>query len=178
MTTLLPTRARRSVGAWCLLDHVGPVQGRATEGAESSPHPHVGVQVVTWLFEGQVVHHDSLGSEQPVRPGRLAVLTAGRGVCHAEVPASDDPSRVHGVRLWACLPDGVRDTAPAFHHLTDLPTYSERGVTLTVLTGSLAGEASTAPVFTPLLAAEVRMRPGSDALLASHLVDTTGQARG
>ncbi|HEX5988524.1 MAG TPA: pirin family protein [Nocardioides sp.] len=169
---VLPNRTRRMVGAWCLLDHLLG-DDRAGDGAARSvpPHPHAGQQLVTWLFHGALRHVDSLGSDAVVRPGQLALMTAGHGICHAELArdggaSPDDRSRLHGVQLWACLPDDLRDSAePDFTHIAGLPTYAEGGVTLTVLVGELAGEVSTAPVHSPLLAAEIRLRPGSFALL-------------
>jgi redox-sensitive bicupin YhaK (pirin superfamily) len=130
------------------------------------PHPHTGLQTVTWLFEGLGLHTDSLGSHQLIRPGQLNVMTAGHGICHAEVSPEDAPAVLQGVQLWVCLPDRVRNTTPpAFRHLADLPTWTEHGVTLRVLVGSLAGEASTAPTYTPLVGAEVTLEPGSAATL-------------
>jgi hypothetical protein len=167
---VLPNKRRRMVGAWCLLDHLVDDGGGGVAGRSVPPHPHAGQQLVTWLFDGYLRHVDSLGTDAVVRPGQLALMTAGHGICHAELApadtASDDPTRLHGVQLWACLPDDVRDSVePDFTHLAGLPTYAEGGVTLTVLVGELAGEVSTAPVRSPLLAAEIRLRPGSSALL-------------
>jgi quercetin 2,3-dioxygenase len=130
------------------------------------PHPHTGLQTVTWLFEGTGLHTDSLGSRQLVRPGQLNVMTAGHGICHAEVSPDDAPALLHGVQLWVCLPDGVRDsTPPAFTHLPDLPTHEEHGTRVRVLVGSLAGETSTAPAYTPLVGAELTLEPGATAVL-------------
>jgi hypothetical protein len=130
------------------------------------PHPHTGLQTVTWLFEGLGLHTDSLGSEQLIRPGQLNVMTAGPGICHAEISPPDAPALLHGVQLWVCLPDAVRDkTPPDFTHLAELPTYSEGGVTLRVLMGSLTGEESLAPTFSPLMGAEITLAPGATATL-------------
>jgi redox-sensitive bicupin YhaK (pirin superfamily) len=164
---VLPDKRRRMVGVWCLLDHL---TGDGGAGRLVPPHPHTGQQLVTWLFDGHLRHVDSLGTDAVVRPGQLALMTAGHGICHAEVapdgPLFDGGSLLHGVQLWACLPDDVRDSAePDFTRLAGLPTYAEGGVTLTVLVGELAGEASPAPVHSPLLAAEIRLRPGATALL-------------
>jgi redox-sensitive bicupin YhaK (pirin superfamily) len=163
---VLPNKSRRMVGAWCFLDHYGPDDVRASGGMWVPPHPHTGLQTVTWLFEGLGRHTDSLGSDQLIRPGQLNVMTAGHGICHAEVSPDDAPRVLHGVQLWVCLPDEVRDsTPPDFTHLADLPTYTEGGVTLQVLVGELAGEVSPAPAFTPLVGAEIRLRPGASAML-------------
>ena len=163
---LVPNKTRRMIGAWCFLDHYGPDDIKSTGGMWVPPHPHTGLQTVTWLFEGVGLHTDSLGSHQLIRPGQLNVMTAGHGICHAEVSPDDAPELLHGVQLWVCLPDPVRDSAPpAFTHLPDLPTYTEHGVTLRVLTGSLAGETSPAPTYSPLVGAELTLDPGSEATL-------------
>ena len=113
---LVPNKTRRMIGAWCFLDHYGPDDIKATGGMWVPPHPHTGLQTVTWLFEGLGLHTDSLGSRQLIRPGQLNVMTAGHGICHAEVSPEDAPTHLHGVQLWVCLPDAVRDTAPAGLH--------------------------------------------------------------
>jgi redox-sensitive bicupin YhaK (pirin superfamily) len=159
---LLPNKSRRMIGAWCFLDHYGPDDIKRTGGMWVPPHPHTGLQTVTWLFEGLDLHTDSLGTEQLVRPGQLNVMTAGPGICHAEISPPDAPDLLHGVQLWVALPDPVRNsTPPDFTHLPDLPTYSEGGCTLRVLMGSLAGETSEAPVFSPIVGAEITLAPGS-----------------
>ena len=163
---LVPNKTRRMIGAWCFLDHYGPDDVKAGGGMWVPPHPHTGLQTVTWLFEGLGLHTDSLGSHQLIRPGQLNVMTAGHGICHAEVSPEDAPTLLHGVQLWVCLPDDVRDsTPPAFTHLAELPTWTEHGTTLTVLTGSLAGEASSAPTYTPLVGAQLDLDPGARAVL-------------
>ena len=161
---IVPNKTRRMIGAWCFLDHYGPDDIKATGGMWVPPHPHTGLQTVTWLFEGLGLHTDSLGSHQLIRPGQLNVMTAGHGICHAEVSPDEAPATLHGVQLWVCLPDEVRDsTPPDFTHLAELPTYDERGATLRVLLGSLAGEASPAPTHTPIVGAELTLQPGSEA---------------
>jgi redox-sensitive bicupin YhaK (pirin superfamily) len=108
----LPRRERRTVGAWCFLDHFGPVQ----TGMEVGPHPHIGLQTVTWLVEGEVLHRDSLGSEQLIRPGQLNLMTAGAGVAHAEETPATYSGAIHGVQLWVALPEATRHGRPAFEH--------------------------------------------------------------
>ncbi len=166
---LLPNKTRRMIGAWCFLDHYGPDDVSQTGGMWVPPHPHTGLQTVTWLFEGLGRHTDSLGSDQLIRPGQLNVMTAGHGICHAEVSPTDAPPLLHGVQLWVCLPDDVRDTAPAdFTHLADLPTYSGPASTVPVLVGSLRGRPRPAPAYTPLVGAEVRLEPGASATRAAR----------
>ncbi len=159
---LLPHKVRRMVGAWCFLDHYGPDDIREIGGMWVPPHPHTGLQTVTWLFEGLGRHTDSLGSDQLIRPGQLNVMTAGHGICHAEVSPDDAPDVLHGVQLWVVLPDEVRDSvAPAFTHLADLPSFTEQGARVTVMVGELAGHRSEAPAYTPLLGAEVVLPAGT-----------------
>ena len=159
---LLPHKVVRTIGAWCFLDHYGPDDIRRTGGMWVPPHPHTGLQTVTWLFEGLGRHLDSLGSDQLIRPGQLNVMTAGPGLCHAEISPEDAPDVLHGVQLWVALPDAVRDSVtPAFDHVADLPTFSLDAATVTVLVGELAGHRSPAPAYTPLLGAELRLPAGA-----------------
>ncbi len=163
---LVPNKGRRMIGAWCFLDHYGPDDIKEVGGMWVPPHPHTGLQTVTWLFEGLGLHTDSLGSRQVIRPGQLNVMTAGHGICHAEVSPPEAPRLLHGVQLWVCLPDEVRDTArPDFTHLAELPTYQEAGVSVRVLMGSLSGMTSPAPAYTPLVGAEITLQAGSDTTL-------------
>jgi redox-sensitive bicupin YhaK (pirin superfamily) len=149
----LPRRTRRTVGAWCFADHFGPAP--APPGMAIGPHPHTGLHTVTWLVEGALVHRDSLGSEQPVRPGQLNLMTAGHGVAHAEETPGREPSRQHGVQLWVAQPEGTRHGPPAFEHHADLPVFGLGAARVTVLVGALAGAASPARADTPLLGAEI-----------------------
>jgi len=152
---LLPLSLRRSVGAWCFVDHYGPLSVDGVTGMAVPPHPHIGLQTVTWLLAGNVLHRDSLGSEQMIRPGQLNLMTAGRGIAHAEEsPAAHDPD-LHGVQLWVALPEPSRLAEPAFEHHAQLPVASAGGLTITVLLGSLAGQRSPATTFSDLVGAEL-----------------------
>jgi len=151
---LLPLRLRRSVGAWCFVDHYGPMSVDGI-GMRVPPHPHIGLQTVTWLLAGDVLHTDSLGSEQLIRPGQLNLMTAGRGIAHAEVsPAEHDPA-LHGVQLWVALPEGSRQVEPAFAHHAELPAVGIGGFGITVFVGSLAGAQSPARVYSEIVGAEL-----------------------
>ncbi len=152
---LLPLRLRRSVGAWCFVDHYGPMSVDGVAGMQVPPHPHIGLQTVTWLFTGNVLHRDSLGSEQMIRPGQLNLMTAGRGIAHAEEsPAEHDPE-LHGVQLWVALPDAHRGVDPAFEHHADLPGTRAGGFGVTVFMGALAGASSPATAFSAIVGAEL-----------------------
>ena len=152
---LLPLRQRRSVGAWCFVDHYGPMSVDGVAGMQVPPHPHIGLQTVTWLLEGNVLHRDSLGSEQMIRPGQLNLMTAGRGIAHAgEAPAAHAPT-LHGVQLWVALPELSRRTEPAFAPYPELPGAGIGGFEATVFLGSLGGAESPALTFSDIVGAEL-----------------------
>jgi redox-sensitive bicupin YhaK (pirin superfamily) len=153
----LPRRARRTVGAWCFADHMGP-SDRGTEVA-IGPHPHIGLQTVTWLLDGELLHRDSLGSEQVIRPGQLNLMTAGRGISHAE-ESTGSAHGLHGIQLWVAQPEATRHRAPAFEHHADLPRLELGAGDATVLVGDLAGSASTARRDTDHVGVDLDLRPG------------------
>src|SRR5262245_22116363 len=162
VTRTLPHRERRMVGAWCYLDHYGPENIPGTPGMQVPPHPHTGLQTVSWLVQGQVLHRDSLGSEQLIRPGQLNLMTAGRGISHSEESARGAPALLHGVQLWVALPDRHRAVEPDFAHLPELP-IADGGAgfgsssRVTVIMGELAGAVSPARTYSPLIGAEVAL---------------------
>ena len=174
---LLPLRIRRSVGAWCFIDHYGPADADGQAGLHVPPHPHIGLQTVTWLLRGNVLHRDSLGSEQLIRPGQLNLMTSGRGIAHAEesvVPTTADRDPVlHGVQLWVALPEASRHVAPRFEHHailpeTMLPEMTTPGMfagrfDVTVFVGTLADVSSPATAFSPIVGAELAAAPGQPA---------------
>jgi quercetin 2,3-dioxygenase len=146
----LPRRQRRTVGAWCFADHFGPTAPPAS--MQVGPHPHTGLATVTWLVEGEVLHRDSLGSTQAVRPGQLNLMTAGHGVSHSEEQTS---GRIHGIQLWVAQPDGSRNGDAAFEHHGELPALTLGSADATVLVGEVAGARSPARADTPLLGLEL-----------------------
>ena len=154
---LLPHRSRRMVGAWCFADHFGPDDVFGGPGMQVPPHPHTGLQTATWLLDGEVRHTDSLGTVQPIRPGALNLMTAGRGISHAEVSPDGRPPVLHGLQLWIALPAHEADRPPSFEHHAALPTLSADGWTATVAVGELMGTRSPAATHTPIVGAEVRV---------------------
>jgi quercetin 2,3-dioxygenase len=158
---VLPQRPRRTVGSWCFVDHAGPVRVEPGVAFSIGPHPHMGLQTVTWLVAGELLHLDSLGSEQLIRPGQLNLMTAGHGVSHAE----EDPARaeeVHAVQLWVAQPAGTRDGPAAFEHHAELPRLELDHAEVTVLVGEVAGTASPARRDTDHMGAELTLRtPGT-----------------
>ncbi len=159
----LPQRDRSLVGAWCFADHYGPADVATTGGMDVPPHPHTGLQTVSWLFEGEVEHRDSGGVHAMVRPGELNLMTAGHGVAHSEV-STPATTILHGVQLWVALPDGARNLPRGFDHHVP-PRVSLPGGSARVLLGSLAGSTSPVRTHTPLLGAEVLLDPGSEVSL-------------
>ncbi|MEU0557387.1 pirin family protein [Dactylosporangium sp. NPDC006015] len=162
----LPNKVRRTVGAWCFLDHFGPEEVTGKPGMRVPPHPHIGLQTVTWLFDGEIRHRDSLGSDVLIRPGELNIMTSGRGIAHSEDSPTEKPPLLHGVQLWVALPDGARWQEPRFEHLEDLPVAEAAGVRMTVAVGSLGGVTSPAAVHSELVGAEVRLDAGTPAEIA------------
>jgi redox-sensitive bicupin YhaK (pirin superfamily) len=153
----LPRRGRRTVGAWCFADHMGPADVTENSGLDVGPHPHIGLQTVTWLIEGQVLHRDSLGSEQVIQPGQLNLMTAGNGVSHAEEATGHYRGTLEGIQLWVALPEATRHDSPAFEHHPELPRTPLDGGVATVLIGQLDGQFSPARHDTPLVAADLAL---------------------
>jgi redox-sensitive bicupin YhaK (pirin superfamily) len=147
----LPNRHRRTVGAWCFLDHAGPMEFAADGGMHVGPHPHIGLQTFTWLIEGEVVHRDSLGNEQLITPGQVNLMTAGVGIAHAEDSRPGAAGRLHAAQLWIALPEAERRRVPAFRNHPHLPRIECGGFSVRVLAGSSFGESSPVEVYSPLL---------------------------
>lgn len=155
----LPQRRRSLIGAWCFIDHYGPDDVSETGGMRVPPHPHTGLQTVSWLFEGAIEHRDSVGSHTLVRPGELNLMTAGRGISHSEV-STPETTRLHGAQLWVALPSASREVAPFFEHHTPQPA-ALGPATVRTFVGELAGSGTRATVFSPLVGAEVVVPGGT-----------------
>ncbi len=160
----LPSRERSMIGAWCFADHYGPQDIRTSAGMDVPPHPHTGLQTVSWLFDGEIEHRDSNGVHAAVRPGELNLMTAGAGICHSEV-ATPETTTLHGVQLWVALPDSDRHTARDFAHHVPEPRAID-GATVRVFLGELAGDRSPVHTFTPLLGAQMDIAPRATVSLA------------
>jgi redox-sensitive bicupin YhaK (pirin superfamily) len=165
VTRTLPSKHRRMVGAWCFLDAYGPHRLNGSPGMRVGPHPHIGLQTVTWLVAGEIVHRDSLGSRQEIRPGQLNLMTAGRGISHSEQTPATHSGVLQGVQLWVALPDADRDGPASFTQHARLPVITDGGLTATVLMGELAGARSPARCHTPLTGAEITLTAGSTGTL-------------
>lgn len=153
----LPRRGRRTVGPWCFVDHFGPADVPDVS-MQVGPHPHIGLHTVTWVLEGEVLHRDSLGSEQLIKPGQLNLMTAGRGVAHAEETPAGASGTLHGLQLWVAQPEATRSGEAAFEHHPALPQAEVAGVVATMLVGELAGARSPARSDSPLVGADLVLR--------------------
>ncbi|HEV3281449.1 MAG TPA: pirin family protein [Acidimicrobiales bacterium] len=156
----LPNRRRRTVGAWCFCDHFGPTRQTHEHGIDIGPHPHMGLQTVTWLLAGEVVHRDSLGSEQIIRPGQLNLMTAGHGVAHSEEGTGRYHGTVHGLQLWVAQPSATRQGPAAFEHHGELEKVDLENCEATILVGELAGSISGARRDTDHIGADLSLRQG------------------
>lgn len=147
----LPSAQRQMVGPFIFFDQMGPILMKSGQGIDVRPHPHIGLATVTWLFDGMMFHRDSLGSEQPIAPGELNWMTAGRGIVHSErTPAAElaRERKVFGIQSWVALPKAHEETAPGFEHVdvSKLPLIQDRGIAARVIAGSIYG--LTSPVKT------------------------------
>jgi redox-sensitive bicupin YhaK (pirin superfamily) len=159
----LPRRGRRTVGAWCFVDHMGPASIAAGRGLGVAPHPHIGLQTVTWLLQGEALHRDSLGVEQVIAPGQCNLMTAGNGVAHSEEGTSYGGT-VHGVQLWVAQPEHTRHGDPAFEHHGSLPRAELPHARATVIVGAFSGTESPARRDTDHTGVDLDLSPGSTTL--------------
>ncbi|MEU0833545.1 pirin family protein [Streptomyces sp. NPDC056231] len=162
---LLPNLGRRMVGAWAFVDHYGPDDIADEPGMQVPPHPHMGLQTVSWLHDGEVLHRDSLGSLQTIRPRELGLMTSGRAISHSEESPKPHARFLHGAQLWVALPDAHRQIEPHFQHHTDLPTVTAPGLTATVILGELDGATSPGTAYTPIVGADIALTGGAEARL-------------
>jgi redox-sensitive bicupin YhaK (pirin superfamily) len=163
---VLPQIGRHNVGPFVFLDHMGPVALAPGGGMDVRPHPHIGLATVTWLFEGEIVHRDSLGVVQPIKPGELNWMTAGRGIVHSERSNAADRVagvKMHGLQFWVALPLAAEETAPAFHHYDahELPIVELPGARVHVLAGSSFGATSPVTTASTLFYTIIELQPGA-----------------
>lgn len=168
----LPTAQRKMVGPWIFFDHMGPAEFPAGQGINVRPHPHVNIATVTYLFEGEILHRDSLGSVQAIRPGDINLMVAGSGIAHSERERPEVTAvahRLHGLQLWLALPERDEETDAAFHHYpaADIPALTVDGVALRVMMGSAFGVASPVKVFADTLYVEAQLHAGQRIALPS-----------
>lgn len=164
---VLPAKARQMVGPFIFFDHMGPLMLATGQRIDVRPHPHIGLATVTYLFRGEMVHRDSLGSVQSVRPGDINWMTAGRGIVHSERTATDDLHKrqrfLHGIQAWVALPISDEETEPEFHNYPrlDLPVVSDDGVTLRLLAGEAYDAVSPVKTFSSMFYADAELEQGA-----------------
>ena len=174
---VLPAGQRRMVGPFIFFDHIGPVDFPAGIGREVDvrPHPHIGLATVTYLFDGEIMHRDSVGSEQPIRPGEVNWMTAGRGITHSErfERARREGGPMHGIQSWVALPAGQEETAPAFahHEGADLPVHEEGGVWRRLIAGRAFGEQAAVATYSPLFYVHWQLDVGAQAELPAEYAE-------
>ncbi len=176
---VLPTRGRRTVGAWCFVDLLGPMDAVDPDPLEVGPHPHIGLSTVTWLTDGEALHSDSLGTEQPIRPGQVNLMTAGGGISHAELAAG--PS-FRGVQLWLAQPEATRHGAAGFQHHAELPQLDLGTGQALVFVGALSDVVAPVSTDTEVVGAELRLSRGvtvlpTDVRYELAIVPLDGQIR-
>ncbi|HSG53598.1 MAG TPA: pirin family protein [Rheinheimera sp.] len=179
----LPTSGRKMVGPWIFFDHMGPVEFAAGDGINVRPHPHINLATVTYLFEGEILHRDSLGSYQTIKPGDINLMVAGSGIVHSErerPEISAQPHRLHGLQLWLALPETDEETAPAFYHYpaSSIPALQIDGVAVRVLMGSAYGVVSPVKTFAQTLYVEADLKAGQQLLLPDSAERALYVARG
>jgi redox-sensitive bicupin YhaK (pirin superfamily) len=162
----LPHIKRRMVGPFIFFDHFGPVEFRAGHGIDVRPHPHIGLATVSFLFDGEIMHRDSLGSAAAIHPGDVNLMTSGRGIVHSERTALDHRTggeRLHGVQLWLAMPAADEEIAPTFahHDQAELPIVAGDGKIVRVVIGSLYGKRSPVPTLSDTIFADAALTPGA-----------------
>lgn len=158
---LLPFREKRMVGPFAFIDHMGPATLTAEENMDVPPHPHIGLSTLTFLFEGSIMHKDSLGTEVEINPGQVNWMTAGSGIVHSERTPQrlrGKEKKVHGLQIWVALPKHLESMHPTFHHVeeNEIPSWTENGVSYKLIAGEAFGKKSPVPVYSPLYFIEIK----------------------
>ena len=161
----LPVAKCKQVGPWVFFDHMGPASFDTQGGINVRPHPHIGIATVSYLFEGEILHRDSLGSVQAIRPGDINLMVAGRGIVHSErerPEVATTPRTLHGLQLWLALPEAQEEMEPAFYHYpaAQIPAVDVSGVAVRVMMGSAYGASSPVATFASTLYVEAQLQPG------------------
>ncbi|WP_368188567.1 pirin family protein [Aeromonas sp. R7-3] len=161
----IPVKERRTIGPWCFLDHIGPTRfAPGAPGMDVGPHPHIALQTFTWMLEGEILHRDSLGSKQVIRPGQVNLMTAGRGIAHTEESVPNQPD-LHAAQLWIALPEADQHTPPRFDHYPTLPRWQQGEITLTLLIGEHGSQRAPTLHFSPILGLDLHAPEGGEITL-------------
>lgn len=182
---LLPFHSKRMVGPFIFIDHMGPVAMNDHQNMDIGPHPHTGLSTLTFLFEGAVMHRDTLGTAVEITPGAVNWMTAGHGIVHSErtperlrhVDSGSSPGRrLHGLQIWVALPKALEDIDPSFHHIEakDLPTWTQDDARFKLIAGEVMGHRSPVPVHSPLYMLEIHSDDGCEVRIGEHLYGEVG----
>jgi len=161
VTRVLPVKGKRLIGPWCFLDRFGPMTFADPAPMDIGAHPHIGLQTVTWLLDGELVHYDSLGHEALLRPRGVNVMTSGAGIAHAERTPAANSGRMNGVQLWVALPDQDRQRSASFQHVDRVPVEEQPGGIVQIFAGTLAGLHSPAAHFSEILGGDIQVHARS-----------------
>ncbi len=171
---LLPFREKRMVGPFTFIDHMGPAHLNSSESVDVHPHPHIGLSTLTYLFEGSILHKDSLGTELEIKPGAVNWMTAGKGIVHSErtpqyLRTSDKV--LHGLQIWVALPKALEQMEPSFTHIeaNDIPSWQQDGVSMKLIAGEAFEKKSPVPVYSPLYFIEIKSDKKQTLNLSQHL---------
>lgn len=176
---LLPFREKRMVGPFIFIDHMGPARMHDDENIDIGPHPHIGLSTLTFLFEGNIMHRDSLGTEMEIKPGQVNWMTAGKGIVHSErTPAylRNSNKMLHGLQIWVALPKELEQMEPAFAHVeeTELPAWEQDGISMKLIAGEAFGKQSPVPVYSRLFFLELKSNGDHTVNIGEHLYGEWG----
>lgn len=176
---ILPFRQKRMVGPFIYIDHMGPVKLSERDHFDVLPHPHIGLSTLTFLFEGSIMHRDSIGSAVEIKPGEVNLMTAGRGIVHSERTPDylrHSEKHLHGLQIWIALPAHLEETEPAFYHIEgkELPSWEDKGVRYKLIAGTVLGHRSPVPVHSPLYMIEIKSEKKQTVDIGNHLYGESG----
>ncbi|RKR83440.1 hypothetical protein BDD43_3649 [Mucilaginibacter gracilis] len=176
---LLPFKDKRMVGPFIFIDHMGPAHMAAGQNLDIPPHPHIGLSTLTYLFEGNVMHKDSLGTEVEIKAGQVNWMTAGKGIAHSERTPGylrDTSKNLHGLQIWVALPKALEEMDPTFYHAdtSDLPYWENDGIAYTLIAGNIMGKASPVPVYSPLYFLQLKNTHRQTVNIGQHLFGEAG----
>ena len=176
---LLPFRQKRMVGPFIYIDHMGPVKLSERENFDVLPHPHIGLSTLTFLFEGSIMHRDTLGNEVEIKPGAVNWMTAGKGIVHSERTPEylrDSPLLMHGLQIWVALPKHLEQMEPQFFHIEekDIPSWTQGDLQFKLVAGEAFGKKSAVPVFSKLFMLEIKSTSKQVVNIGQHLYGEAG----
>jgi redox-sensitive bicupin YhaK (pirin superfamily) len=176
---LLPFREKRMVGPFAFIDHMGPSCMSDYENLDVPPHPHIGLSTLTYLFEGSIMHKDSLGTEMEIKPGQINWMTAGKGIVHSERTPEylrNSDKMLHGLQIWVALPKELEEIEPSFFHVpeNEIPEWKQDNVSFKLIAGEVLGKKSPVPVYSPLYLLELKSTSRQTVTIGAHLFGESG----